>query len=108
MSTTKETVEYILDSLGRNKRFTVRAMFGEYALYADSKVVALICNDLLYIKILPASHELEDLCEKDAPYPGARAHYVVSEDQLTSIESLSNILRAVATEVVVKKKKRVK
>jgi hypothetical protein len=38
----------------------------------------------------------------------ARPHYVVSEDQLTSIEQLSEILRAVAAEVVVKKKKKVK
>jgi TfoX/Sxy family transcriptional regulator of competence genes len=104
MSTQKETVEYILDSLANRKRFTVRAMFGEYCLYADGNPVALICNDLLYVKILPASAELEDMCEKDAPYPGARPHYVVSEDQLTSIEQLPEILRAVAAEVVVKKK----
>ena len=35
-----------------------RAMFGEYALYADGKVVALVCDDLLYVKILPASAAL--------------------------------------------------
>ena len=35
-----------------------RAMFGEYALYADGKVVALVCGDLFYVKILPASHSL--------------------------------------------------
>ncbi|MES2315323.1 MAG: TfoX/Sxy family protein [Patescibacteria group bacterium] len=59
MSTQKETVEFIIEKLGDPKRFAVRAMFGEYALYADGKVVGLICDDQLYVKILPESVELE-------------------------------------------------
>jgi TfoX/Sxy family transcriptional regulator of competence genes len=45
MSTQKETIEYILEKLGDYKRFSARAMFGEYALYADGKVVALVYDD---------------------------------------------------------------
>jgi len=58
------------------------------ALYADDKVVSLICDDLLYVKILPASRELEPLCEKGEPYPGARPHYVVEEAQLSALQTL--------------------
>jgi len=65
MATQKETVEFLLAKLRQPKHFAARAMFGEYALYADGKVVALVCDDLLYVKILPASHELEPLCEKE-------------------------------------------
>ena len=42
MSTQKETIAFILQILG-SEHFTARAMFGEYALYADGKVVALVC-----------------------------------------------------------------
>ena len=73
MATRKETVEFILQKLRRRERFAVRAMFGEYALYADGKVVALVCDDLLCVKILPASSELEAQCEKGNPYPGSQA-----------------------------------
>jgi TfoX/Sxy family transcriptional regulator of competence genes len=38
MSTQTETIEFILEKLGDHKRFTTRAMFGEYALYADGKI----------------------------------------------------------------------
>jgi TfoX/Sxy family transcriptional regulator of competence genes len=38
MSTQKEAVEYILQALGGFAQFTTKAMFGEYALYADGKV----------------------------------------------------------------------
>jgi TfoX/Sxy family transcriptional regulator of competence genes len=80
-------------------------MFGEYALYVDGKVVALICNDLLYVKILDASHELERKCEKGEPYPGARPHYIVEEGQLSTIERLPAILCYIAESIPEKKKK---
>jgi TfoX/Sxy family transcriptional regulator of competence genes len=67
-------------------------MFGEYALYADGRVVALICDDQLYVKILPASAELETVCEKDTPYPGAKPYYLVEESQLNKLENLPEIL----------------
>ncbi len=108
MSTQKETVEFILEKLGDSKLFSVRAMFGEYALYARGKVVALVCDDQLYVKIVPASSALEKLCEKEAPYPGAKPHYVVEESQLSDIEDLPEILLDIAASLPAKKKKKTK
>jgi TfoX/Sxy family transcriptional regulator of competence genes len=107
MSTEKETISYILEKFG-SERFTARAMFGEYALYTDGKVVALVCDNLLYVKITPQSIELEPLCEKDVPYKGARSHYVVEEEQLQSIEHLADILIAVAEALPTPKPKKKK
>jgi TfoX/Sxy family transcriptional regulator of competence genes len=105
MATQKETIEFILGKLRHADRFSARAMFGEYALYADAKVVALICDDRLYVKILPASQKLESVCEKGEPYPGAKPHYVVDEGQLSTIDNLPAILFAIAKAVPAKKKK---
>ena len=105
MATQKETVEFILSKLRPTEKFSSRAMFGEYALYAEGKVVALICDDRLYVKILPASIELEPLCEKGEPYPGAKPHYLVDEGQLSRLENLSSILLSIAEAVPAKKKK---
>ena len=54
MSTRKDTATFILHHLGHPERFTVRAMFGEFALYADGKPVAFICDDQLFVKIMPS------------------------------------------------------
>jgi TfoX/Sxy family transcriptional regulator of competence genes len=105
MATQKETVEFLLAKFRQPARFSVRAMFGEYALYADGQVVALICGDQLYVKILPASQDLETLCEKDSPYPGAKPHYLVEEGQLTTLTNLPNILIAIAASRAKKKKR---
>lgn len=104
MSTQKETVEFILDKLGDRDRFSTRAMFGEYALYALGKVVGLICNDQLYVKILPESKELEDICEKDEAYPGSKPYYLVEEVQLSQIQNLPEILVNIAKSLPVPKK----
>jgi TfoX/Sxy family transcriptional regulator of competence genes len=96
MATNSSTIEYILDHLGDERCFHARAMFGEYALYAHKRVVALVCDDLLYVKVRPESVALADVCELGAPYPGAKPHYIVTEDHLATLEDLPNILRAIA------------
>lgn len=106
MSTRKETIDFIIEKLGDSTRFTSRAMFGEYVLYADGKTVALVCDDLLYVKIVPESKGLEGVCEKDSPYPGARPHYVIEEEQLLTLEELPDILCAIAAALPVKKLKK--
>jgi DNA transformation protein len=105
MATRKETVGFILEKLRDPKRFSARAMFGEYALYADGKVVALICDDRLYVKILPASAELETVCEKGEPYPRAKLHYIVEEGQLSTMPRLSAILAEIGRSLPEKKKR---
>lgn len=104
MSTQHSTANFLLQLLGTG-RFATRAMFGEYALYCDGKVVALICDDLLFVKILPASSALELLCEKGEPYPGARPYYLVEESQWKSIDDLRDILIDVASALPAKKRK---
>ncbi len=108
MSTRKETIEFILEKLGDPERFRTRAMFGEYALYADGKVVALVCDDQLYVKITPESRELDTITEKAPPYPGAKLHYLVEEDQLSKILYLSSMLLDIAKHLPAPKKKKKK
>jgi hypothetical protein len=106
MSTQKETIQFILEKLGHPPRFTARSMFGEYALYADEKVVALVCDNLLFVKIVPASQDLEPVCEKGHPFPGAKEHYIIEEVQLSTLPNLPGILFAVAEGIKTKKRKR--
>lgn len=108
MSTQRETIEFILEKLKDPKRFSARAMFGEYALYADGKVVALVCDDQLYVKIVPASAALEPVCEKGEPYPGAKPHYVVDESELSRLAELPDILFGIAAALPVPKEKKAK
>lgn len=77
MASSLDTVQYILDQAGLGRRLDFKKMFGEYALYLDGKVVALICDDQMFLK--PTSEGLRLLGEvKQAPpYPGAKNYYLL-------------------------------
>ena len=57
MATNESTVEYITDQLVDVPKISTRKMFGEYALYCGKKVVALICDDTLFVKITEQGKE---------------------------------------------------
>jgi len=44
MSTSEEFMVYLSDQLRDAGIITYRKMFGEYALYCDSKVIGLVCD----------------------------------------------------------------
>ena len=92
MATKKSTSEFILDQLGHPDRFSVRPMFGEFALYADGKPVAFICDDQLFVKILEESAGLEKRCERAPAYPGSKDYYLVPEEVLIGEHKLPDML----------------
>ncbi len=95
VATRKETADFILRKLGHPERFHVKAMFGEFALYADGKPVAFICDDQLFVKIMPESVALND-CEQGQAYPGSKPYYLVSEDRIDADRKLASTLLAMA------------
>ncbi|MCC7022431.1 MAG: TfoX/Sxy family protein [Thermomicrobiales bacterium] len=95
MATDKETVAYILDQLAPLP-VRARAMFGEYCLYCDEKVVALICDDTLFLKPTPVASAALQGAALAPPYPGAKDHYVVPGDRLEEREWLQELVARMA------------
>jgi DNA transformation protein and related proteins len=50
MSSDLSFVEYILDQINQAGQVSFKKMFGKYAIYCDEKVVALVCDNQLFIK----------------------------------------------------------
>lgn len=81
MATSQVTVDYILDQLSAIKNVSARKMFGEYALYVGGKVVALVCDDTLFVKITePGKIFLGDSYEEGCAYDDAKPSMVISEE----------------------------
>ena len=55
MSTRADTITDLTDALAGLPGLRAAKMFGEYGLYLGTKVVAFICDDLLYIKPTPGA-----------------------------------------------------
>lgn len=95
MSTKASTVEYIEDQLGG--LVTSRKMFGEYALYSDGKVVALVCDDTLFVKITDAGkNHVGAHYEEGEAYPGAKPSMRIDEDLIEDHEWLQALIRLTA------------
>lgn len=97
MGTARATIDHLLDALAPLP-LTARKMFGEYALYLDGKVVALVCDDQLFLKATPGAQSALPDCPQGAPYPGAKLHLLVT-DALDSPDPVIAALMAVSAEL---------
>lgn len=106
MATKQTTIDYILDQLDAVGEVTTRKMFGEYALYCDSKVVALVCDDTLYIKITEAGKIfVGKKYHEGFAYPGAKASMEIDGDLLEDRDWLCQLVRITADSLPLPKKK---
>ena len=109
MATSTSTIDFLLDQLASLPRVRVRKMFGEYALYCDDKVVALVCNDQLFVKITPDGKALvgKRYVEGEA-YPGARPSMVIGAEEIDDRERLCELVRITARALPAPQPKRAK
>ena len=107
MSTSKDTVAAILEDLSP-LRVRARAMFGEYVVYCDEKVVALVCDDRFYLKPTVAAAALAVRLEPCPPYPGAKDCLLVDERLMRDGAQFRQLVQATAEELPARKPKRKK
>lgn len=98
MATRAQTITDLTDALADLPGLSARKMFGEYALYLHGKVVALVCDDLLYLKPTPGALALVSSPVMAPPYPGAKDH-ICLEAALDDPDLTIAALRAVAADL---------
>lgn len=112
MATKQSTIDYLLDQLSGIRNIAARKMFGEYALYCDGKVIALVCDDILYVKITePGKEFLGKYYAEGLPYPGAKPWMKIGEEQIEDSDWLTNLALITAENLPLpkpKSKKKVK
>ena len=106
MGTQPQTIAHLLDALAPLP-LSARKMFGEYALYLDGKVVALVCDDQLYLKPTAGATAALPDCPQGHPYPGAKLHLLVT-DALDDPDPIVAALKAIAAELPAPKPKKPK
>jgi TfoX/Sxy family transcriptional regulator of competence genes len=80
-------------------------MFGEYAIYCGETVVALVCDNQLFVKPTPGGQAFLGSPIMAPPYPGAKLHFLV-DDGLDDGDSLSQLIAVTARELPVPKTKK--
>ena len=107
MASSKDYVDFVCDQIRDAGDIASRKMFGEYAVYCDGKVVALICDDQFFLKkTAAAAAMLGDKAEEGFPYPGAKPYYLIGDIDNRSF--LTRLIGAVCAELPAPKPKKAK
>ncbi len=106
MATKQSTVDFLTEQMQSAGNIRSRKMFGEYAIYCDEKVVALVCDDQLFIKPTEAGKQFLDETHKAPPYPSAKMYLRVPESKWDEAEWLTDFVRQTTAELPLPKKKK--
>ncbi len=94
-----------MDQIAGAGAVSAKKMFGEYGIYCDEKLVALVCDDRFFVKISAAGKELLGEPEQASPYPGAKPWFLVSGDLWDEHALLSDLVKKTADQLPLKIKK---
>jgi DNA transformation protein and related proteins len=95
MASDPSFVQYVCDQIARAGTITHRRMFGEYAVYCNGKVVALVCNNQLFIKPTDAARAFMGQVAEAPPYHGAKLYFLIT-DQLDDQPWITTAIRLTA------------
>jgi TfoX/Sxy family transcriptional regulator of competence genes len=92
MSTTIDFIEYVISLIEPRFYPRYKKMFGEYMIYINNKPLILVCDSMVYVKDIPQLSILLDTCEKGAPYPKAKLHYIIDFENKDLFNEVIQIL----------------
>lgn len=108
MATKQSTVDFLIEQIAHAGEIRYRKMFGEYAIYCNDKVVALVCDDQLFVKPTTIGRTLVGEGHDAPPYPGAKPYLHISEDYWDDQEWLTRLIAQTAEELPLPKPKKQK
>lgn len=92
MATKKEFIDYVMEQIRFSGDVRYKKMFGEYMVYANEKPVLLVCDDSVFVKILPETTAALPDAIKGYPYDGAKEHYVLDPDDGEKLSEIISVL----------------
>jgi TfoX/Sxy family transcriptional regulator of competence genes len=98
MASQQSTADHVLEQLERLGA-TAKRMFGEFGIFCDGRMVAVICDDQLFLRDTKAGRALLGNPETAPPYPGAKPWIVIGADVFDEPERLAELVTATIPEV---------
>lgn len=107
MASDLEFMEFLADQMAGAGEISYRKMFGEYAVYLDGKVVALVCDNQLFVKPTAAGRAFIGAPVEAPAYPGAKNSFLI-EDAFEDRDWIAELIRITARDLPAPKPKKPK
>jgi TfoX/Sxy family transcriptional regulator of competence genes len=104
MASDLEFVQYIKDQIEPDCEITSKKMFGEYCLYSKGKVIALVCDNQLFVKPTTGGKKFIGDFVESCAYNGAKPSLLIDE-QIEDKLWLSELIRITEQELPTPKPK---
>ncbi len=92
MASNPDLVQYIVDQCAGAGTITSRKMFGDYGLYCNGVIFALVSDNRFYIKPTDAARPLLRSEVLEPPYEGAKPYFYIEE--IDDRDYLSSLVKA--------------
>ena len=93
MASDKKTVDFIVDQTAGAGAVSAKAMFGEYGLYCDGKMVGIIGDNQLFIKPTARGRALAVGAKVVSPFPGARPRLLIDPKHWDDSDWMTELVR---------------
>jgi TfoX/Sxy family transcriptional regulator of competence genes len=84
MATDAGFINYVCEQISSAGEIRAKKMFGDYMAYCDDRPVFLVCDNTVFVKMLPETAEIlashGKIPETGFPYKGAKEHYAIDID----------------------------
>ncbi len=103
MATSQEFIEKIALVLS-DAGVEIKKMFGEYGIFSEGKIYALVCDDRFLVKPTPSARELLPGAPEEPPYPGAKPMLLVQK--YSDVPLMTALARSLPAELSASGRKR--
>ena len=104
MASNQKFLDFVLEQIKNAGEISAKKMFGEYGIYSDGKLFALVCDNKLFIKPTIAGRGFIGNVVEASPYEGAKPSFLI-EDKIEDSDWLSELVRISVKELPAPKQK---
>ena len=90
--TTIDYIKFVCEQIRGDFNIQYKKMFGEYMIYANDKPILLVCDNCVYVKILPQLESLLCKAQKGIQYQCAKEHYILDIENAELVKEIIPIL----------------
>lgn len=95
MATTADYIEFVCGQICGAGDIRYRKMFGEYMVYVNDKPVLTVCDNTVFVKIVPELDTVMEGADRGFPYEGAREHYILDIEDTEKARAVIAILEPI-------------
>ena len=92
MATSEDYIEFVCEQLAGAGAVRRRKMFGEYMVYVNGKPLLLVCDNTVFVKMLPELANVLSYASIALPYEGGKPHYILDIENRELARTVIGIL----------------